>query len=320
MSVLTPNHFRKNIIMDTSKTSQQRRIAILQSHLTSSTTSSTTPSSSSSTATPSSSSSEPIDTSKKDLKLRGWGYKDTHFFLNDDKVVELTGNKYPEAFGPNGRRLFPRLLEFMQDRLHMDEAETCFMTEKLPDLDPPILNASFTKAINTLIPNIEAYTNHECRFRHALGCTMEEVWAMRYADKIERAPDLVIYPKSHTEVEMIVKTAVETNCVIIPYGGGTSVSGALQCPTNETRLIISLDMSRMCRIKWVDRENMLACIEAGTIGTEIERKLGSLGLIMGHEPDSYEHSTMGGWIATVRFFFPRPSSKIKKKKKKEKRN
>merc|ERR1712166_615909 len=121
---------------------------------------------------------------------------------------------------------------------------------------------------------------------------------MRYADKIERAPDLVIYPKSHTEVEMIVKTAVETNCVIIPYGGGTSVSGALQCPTNETRLIISLDMSRMCRIKWVDRENMLACIEAGTIGTEIERKLGSLGLIMGHEPDSYEHSTMGGWIAT----------------------
>ena len=71
----------------------------------------------------------------------------------------------------------------------------------------------------------------------------------------------------------------------------------------------------MCRIKWVDRENMLACIEAGTIGTEIERKLGSLGLIMGHEPDSYEHSTMGGWIATVRFFF---FFKVKKKRRKKK--
>ena len=244
-----------------------------------------------------------IDLSKPDLKLRGWGYTDTQFFLNEEQVVELSGDRYPDAFPPNVKRVFPRLKEFMEDRLHMNVEETSFMCDTMPALDPPIRNSAFLTAVHSAISGIEMYEDHKCRLRHALGCTMEEVWSMRYAERIERAPDIVIYPRSHQEVEIIVKAAVDNNVVIIPYGGGTTVSGAIHCPKNEQRCIVSMDMARMCRIRWVDRENMLACIEVGTIGTEIERKLGKLGLIMGHEPDSYEHSTMGGWIATVRFYF-----------------
>jgi alkyldihydroxyacetonephosphate synthase len=299
--------------------SAQRRLARVQAHVTANptfssnttatttttttTNTNTTTSNNTRTVSPTKTSStaetnSPEDKSKDALKLRGWGYNDTHFFLNEDNQVELSGNRYPQAFPPNVKRVFPKLKEFMEDRLHMNVDETSFITEQLPSIDPPILNHAFVAGVQKLLPKVELYSDHRCRLRHGLGCTMEEVWSIRYAKKIGRVPDLVMYPKSHNEVEIIVKEAVEHDAVIIPYGGGTTVSGALQCPTNEVRCIVSLDMSRMCRIKWVDRENMTACIEAGTIGTEIERKLGNVGFIMGHEPDSYEHSTMGGWIAT----------------------
>jgi len=79
-------------------------------------------------------------------------------------------------------------------------------------------------------------------------------------------------------VVAIVKAAVAHNVVIIPYGGGTNVTQALLCPEGETRMIVSLDMHGMSRIKWVDRVSMTACIEAGAVGKELEAKLASLGL------------------------------------------
>lgn len=76
----------------------------------------------------------------------------------------------------------------------------------------------------------------------------------------------------------------------IPFGGGTSVSGAAACPINERRTIISLDTSQMNKILWIDRDNLVACCEAGIIGQDLERELRSRGLTSGHEPDSYEFS------------------------------
>ncbi len=86
--------------------------------------------------------------------------------------------------------------------------------------------------------------------------------------------------------------------VLIPFGGGTSVSHAVLCPVDEQRMIVSVDMHEMNRIKWINRANLTACIEAGAVGKDIESKLAAQGLVFGHEPDSYEFSTMGGWVAT----------------------
>lgn len=63
-------------------------------------------------------------------------------------------------------------------------------------------------------------------------------------------------------------------------------------------MIVSLDTSRMNKIKWVDKINMLACVEAGIIGQDLERELKNYGVVLGHEPDSVEFSTLGGWIST----------------------
>jgi len=57
-------------------------------------------------------------------------------------------------------------------------------------------------------------------------------------------------------------------------------------------------MTRMKKIKWVNKTNMMACIEAGIPGQELEEQLRSYGVVMGHEPDSVEFSTLGGWIST----------------------
>lgn len=63
-------------------------------------------------------------------------------------------------------------------------------------------------------------------------------------------------------------------------------------------MVVSLDMSRMCKVKWVNKSNMTMCAEAGIRGIELEKELNKHGLTIGHEPDSMEFSTLGGWIST----------------------
>jgi len=86
--------------------------------------------------------------------------------------------------------------------------------------------------------------------------------------------------------------------MIVVYGGGTNVTWAVKIPESETRMVISVDMSRMNAIKWVDKENQMACIGAGILGQDLERDLKQYGVCSGHEPDSAEFSTLGGWIST----------------------
>lgn len=114
----------------------------------------------------------------------------------------------------------------------------------------------------------------------------------------KRIPDIVIWPKSHQEVESVVKLANKHNVVIIPCGGLSNVTCANNCPETETRMIVSLDMTQMNRMLWLDSNSMVACFEAGIAGIDLERTLRKRGYIMGHEPDSIEFSTLGGWIAT----------------------
>src|SRR6185503_9784666 len=111
-------------------------------------------------------------------------------------------------------------------------------------------------------------------------------------------PDVVVFPESEQQVAALIEMAKQHNATLIPYGGGTNVTDALRCFPNERRSIVSVDMRRMNRILWIDRRNMLACIQAGAVGRNIISELRKYGVTMGHEPDSVEFSTLGGWIAT----------------------
>jgi alkyldihydroxyacetonephosphate synthase len=67
--------------------------------------------------------------------------------------------------------------------------------------------------------------------------------------------------------------AIKHNVMLVPYGGGTNVTQALMIDATEKRMIVSIDMARMNNIRWVDKENQMACVQAGILGVDLERDL-----------------------------------------------
>ena len=91
---------------------------------------------------------------------------------------------------------------------------------------------------------------------------------------------------------------VAADAVLIPFGGGSNISGSLQAPAEETRPVISVDLGRLNQVLDIDEESGLARIQAGALGPDIEEQLSARGWTLGHFPDSFTHSTLGGWVAT----------------------
>jgi alkyldihydroxyacetonephosphate synthase len=135
------------------------------------------------------------------------------------------------------------------------------------------------------------------RIVHTYGKSARDLLRIRAGD-IPRVPDVVVYPGNEAEVQLIVDRAVAADAVIIPYGGGTSFSGSLSVPEDETRPVISLDLGRLNQLIDIDEESGLARIQAGALGPDLEEQLGGRGWVLGHYPDSFTHSTLGGWVAT----------------------
>lgn len=139
--------------------------------------------------------------------------------------------------------------------------------------------------------------NNEDRIFRAHGHTMHEAFTLTRGTFL-RIPDIVIWPQGTDDVSHVVKLAVQHNVVIIPFGGGTSVSGGLECPVREKRMIVSMDTALMNRCLRLDEKNLTGTFGAGISGKDLERYLAQFKLCTGHEPDSFEFSTLGGWVAT----------------------
>jgi alkyldihydroxyacetonephosphate synthase len=135
------------------------------------------------------------------------------------------------------------------------------------------------------------------RLVHAFGKSFPDLWRARRG-LVERAPDLVVWPSSHEQVVKLVDWCKKNQWQLIPFGGGTNIVGALDVRESASCPVISLDMRLMDKVLEVDRHSHLALIEAGAIGPGLEAQLATHGLRLGHFPDSFEFSTLGGWIAT----------------------
>jgi len=225
------------------------------------------------------------------VRWNGWGFKDTEFYYDQASgAIGIKGQRYLYS-----GKLLHALRPFMEKVAGLDLSKTSATMPQPNPVPPPRVNGDFMAAITGHF--IRFSTADDERLFHAHGHTCQEVYALRFGS-FKRIPDIVVYPGSHAHVEHIVAEAKRHNVVLIPFGGGTSVSQALQCPENEKRTIVSLDMHGLNKIKWVNRKNHTACIEAGIVGKDLEQQLKGTGLVLGHEPDSMEFSTLGGWIAT----------------------
>jgi alkyldihydroxyacetonephosphate synthase len=134
------------------------------------------------------------------------------------------------------------------------------------------------------------------RVIHAYGKGFRDLFRMRRG-MAEGAPDLVLYPENERDVLMTLRSAARHDVVVIPFGGGSNIAGCLE-RSEARRMVVSLDMRRMRRVLEVDTESFTARIEAGAFGPDLEDQLNGYGVTLGHFPDSFLHSTLGGWIAT----------------------
>ena len=139
-------------------------------------------------------------------------------------------------------------------------------------------------------------TDAEQRLRHARGQSLPDWLAMR-SGKFEFFPDAVAFPETKDQVAELVTYCHQENIVLIPYGGGTSVAGHIN-PFSSERPILTLSLGRMTRLLELDEESQIATFGAGTPGPLLESQLRAKGYTLGHFPQSFELSTVGGWVAS----------------------
>ena len=223
-----------------------------------------------------------------------WGFADTRFVIDDNNIVKLTGKRYLVS-----DQELPHLVPWVKEMLALDVQPRKKHTYTFPpeSLPAPVKNEAFHADARAVFDDAQLSFDPVVRLRHGHGHTQEEVYAVKYG-QLGRMPDLVAYPDNEKQIHALVTLALRHDVCLIPYGGGTNVSEALRCPENETRMIVSVDMRRMNKVLWIDPVNRMACIEAGIVGRHLAEQLRRHGFTMGHEPDSIEFSTLGGWVAT----------------------
>jgi len=228
------------------------------------------------------------------MSTQSWGFQDTTFAVDETGAITVTGDRYP---GLSGERL-PDLLPWFRKVVGIDfPLEPGTVTYKLPPVPEPQPAGAFVEEISRSLSTDQITTDPAVRLRHGHGHTVSEINAVR-TNGFARVPDYVVYPRDEDQVAVIIRAATHAGVVLMPYGGGTNVTEALRCLPYEQRPIVSVDMSRMDRIEWIDPVNRMAKIQAGAAGRLIQAQLAEHGFTMGHEPDSVEFSTLGGWIAT----------------------
>lgn len=134
------------------------------------------------------------------------------------------------------------------------------------------------------------------RLRHARGQSFPDWLAMRHG-RMGPFPDAVAAPRSHEEAADVLRRALAAGAAVVPHGGGTSVVGHLDAAAGG-RPVLSLDMGLMARLLDLDEEARLARFGAGVPGPHLESQLRAHGYVLGHYPQSFEYSTLGGWIVT----------------------
>ena len=211
------------------------------------------------------------------MKWWGWGAEGTEFDIESK----------------------PELWPYMKKILGITEEPKIIPPVDLEQiaLSEPNINPRFSEVVKSVLREDQVNTDKKDRIIHAYGKSFRDLWRIRRGI-VDAAPDCVIYAETEEDVSSIVKAASEFNVIIIPFGGGSNIAGCLEAKGHNGRMVVSLDMKRMDKVLSVDDESCTARIQAGVMGPHMEEQLNAAGMTLGHFPDSFEYSSLGGWIAT----------------------
>ena len=167
---------------------------------------------------------------------------------------------------------------------------------KIPDADDIEIPESKIKSPKSL-ENL--FTDNKIeRLNHSYGKSFPDS-ARSLLGLFPSPPDLIAFPNSENEITNILDWASSNDIAVIPYGGGSSVCGGVETAVgHEYKGVISLDMKNINSIVDIDKDSRTAVIQGGILGPDLETKLKEHDLTMRHYPQSFEFSTLGGWIAT----------------------
>jgi len=211
------------------------------------------------------------------MKWWGWGHEDVAF-THEDK---------------------PDLGPFLQRHLELDvdqvsSPRVAFGDLRIPEpAVPPGLRAALEAAVGAE----HVSTDPRDRLVHARGKSLRDLVRHRRGE-IGRLPDLVVRPGGEDAAAAVLRAAIDADAVVIPFGGGSNISGSLEPPEADSRPVVSVDLGRMDRVLAIDETARLARVQTGVSGPRLEEQLNARGWTLGHFPDSFAYSTLGGWIAT----------------------
>jgi alkyldihydroxyacetonephosphate synthase len=183
---------------------------------------------------------------------------------------------------------------------HLSTASTHFLQLQIGVGTPP-RDTSFEEVVERVpASRLPAHslitTDPGERLLHARGQSLPDWIALR-SGCIDTFPDGVAYPESEIQVRELISFATEFDARLIPYGGGTSVVGHINSLPGE-QPVLTVDLKRMSSLHRLDETNQLATFGTGVAGLPLEARLRAQGYTLGHYPQSFEYSTLGGWIAT----------------------
>ena len=204
------------------------------------------------------------------------------------------------GWGEDGQSvpLPPAAEELLRDELGADpgvrKPAVEFDSVSLPDARLP---DAVRERLATAVGAEHVRDDREARIGHAVGRSYPDLVRIRSGDA-SSAPDAVVLPGSAEQVAGVLAACAEHGVAVIPFGGGTSVVGGVEPVRDRFAAAITLDLSRLSTTVEVDRTSLTARLDAGLFGPEAERRLREQGVTLGHFPQSFEYSTVGGWVAT----------------------
>lgn len=203
-----------------------------------------------------------MNTVARRRRIDGWGFEDEVFEASPEMLRALE-----DELGPPGPPIPPGA-----------DFNLCPEARRLPKF------------------GVEISKDREDRVRHALGQGLVDIIRLR-SNSLKAVPDGVIRPKSPDECHEILAVCAATGIRLIPYGGGSSVTGGVNTPLGDVPVVV-LDFCNMNRLLHHDPSSGYAVFGPGATGPEVEAQLEAHGRCLGHYPQSWELATLGGWVAT----------------------
>ncbi|HXH17808.1 MAG TPA: FAD-binding oxidoreductase [Chitinophagales bacterium] len=190
---------------------------------------------------------------------------------------------------------FPKLKSFLEERWKQQLKDDF----KTPDLTQQVSESPFTEGdFRKTFPNLKSgqFSNSkESRIRYGFGKSYHDIIRI-FTGMIPALPDFVLFPESENDMEHILQQASQNRIRIVPFSGGSNVTGAFEIRFPGKSCIVNLQ--RMKKSVEVDEISHTAVFETGIFGPELEKILNARGFTLGHFPQSFEYSTLGGWLAT----------------------